>query len=97
MVSNNTTMSPNHCNPNHVAPLHNVAHTNNHQHQFYSSASNRIIYAKDHASIGLALAELDDQGHVTGTNKTLNICGEIRKMGESDDSINRLAKEQGIL
>lgn len=65
-------------------------------HKSTSSASNRIIAAKDHASIGLAFAELDDQGHVTGTNKTINICGEIRKMGESDDSINRLAKEQGL-
>lgn len=61
-----------------------------------SHASNRIIYAKDHASIGLAFAELDDHGHITGATKTINICGEIRKMGESDDSINRLAKEQGL-
>jgi small subunit ribosomal protein S21e len=61
-----------------------------------SSASNRIIYAKDHASIGLALAELDEQGHVTGTTKTIDICGEIRRMGESDDSINRLSREIGL-
>lgn len=61
-----------------------------------SSASNRIIHAKDHASIGLGLAELDDQGHLTGTSKTINICGEIRRMGESDDSINRLSKELGL-
>lgn len=62
----------------------------------HSSASNRILHAKDHASIGLALAELDEQGQLTGTSKTLNICGEIRRMGESDDSINRLSRELGL-
>lgn len=61
-----------------------------------SSASNRIIHAKDHASIGLSFAELDDQGNLTGASKTINICGEIRRMGESDDSINRLSKELGL-
>ncbi|KAG9511130.1 Short-chain dehydrogenase TIC 32, chloroplastic, partial [Fragariocoptes setiger] len=40
------------------------------------SASNRIIHAKDHASISLSLAELDEQtGRVTGNVKAYNICG----------------------
>lgn len=62
----------------------------------FSSASNRIIHAKDHASIGISFAELDDQGIATGSVKSINICGEIRKMGESDDSVNRLAREHGL-
>lgn len=62
------------------------------------SASNRIIHAKDHASVQLALADVDSStGRITGTNKMYAICGDIRRMGESDDCINRLAKRDGIL
>ncbi|XP_023244005.1 small ribosomal subunit protein eS21-like [Centruroides vittatus] len=62
------------------------------------SASNRIIHAKDYASIQLNIAEVDENtGRVTGTNKAYAICGAIRRMGESDDCINRLAKKDGIL
>ncbi|KAB0390149.1 hypothetical protein E2I00_016116 [Balaenoptera physalus] len=50
------------------------------------SASNRIIGAKDHASVQVNLAEV---------NKA--ICGAIHRMGESDDSILQLAKAHGIL
>jgi small subunit ribosomal protein S21e len=63
-----------------------------------SSASNRIISAKDHASIQINIADVDETtGRMTGTNKTYAICGAIRKMGESDDCINRLAKKDGII
>ncbi|XP_066950357.1 small ribosomal subunit protein eS21 isoform X1 [Macrobrachium rosenbergii] len=62
------------------------------------SASNRIIHAKDHASIQINLAEVDEStGRMTGQYKTYAICGEIRKMGESDDCLARLAKKDGIL
>uniref|UniRef100_A0A646QDS4 40S ribosomal protein S21 n=1 Tax=Hemiscolopendra marginata TaxID=943146 RepID=A0A646QDS4_9MYRI len=62
------------------------------------SASNRIIQAKDHASIQMNIAEVDDQtGRMTGNNKTYAICGSIRRMGESDDCINRLAKRDGVI
>jgi len=62
------------------------------------SASNRILSAKDHASIQINLAEVDEStGRMTGAFKTYAICGAIRRMGESDDCINRLAKKDGIL
>ncbi|XP_014206171.1 40S ribosomal protein S21 [Copidosoma floridanum] len=62
------------------------------------SASNRIIHAKDHASIQLALADIDPTtGRMTDTYKMYAICGAIRRMGESDDCIVRLAKKDGIL
>ncbi|XP_069607275.1 small ribosomal subunit protein eS21 [Ranitomeya imitator] len=62
------------------------------------SASNRIIGAKDHASIQINLAEVDKvTGRVTGQHKTYAICGSIRRMGEADDSILRLAKTDGIV
>jgi len=62
------------------------------------SASNRIIHAKDHASIQINLAEVDEStGRVTGNQTAYAICGALRRMGESDDCINRLAKKDGIL
>merc|ERR1712156_944209 len=62
------------------------------------SASNRIIAAKDHASIQLNIADVDEKtGRMTGTSKTYAICGTIRRMGESDDCLNRLAKKDGII
>lgn len=63
-----------------------------------SSASNRIISAKDHASIQLNIAEVDPvRGVITGQYKTYAICGSIRQMGESDDSLNNLTKRDGLL
>ncbi|GAB6029872.1 40S ribosomal protein S21 [Chamberlinius hualienensis] len=60
------------------------------------SASNRIIHAKDHASIQINIAEVDEAtGRANGKYKTYAICGSIRRMGESDDCINRLAKKDG--
>uniref|UniRef100_UPI00358E9B94 small ribosomal subunit protein eS21 n=1 Tax=Myxine glutinosa TaxID=7769 RepID=UPI00358E9B94 len=62
------------------------------------SASNRIISAKDHASIQINIAELDPTtGRFGGQFKTYAICGAIRKMGESDDCLLRLAKDDGII
>ncbi len=65
---------------------------------FFSSASNRIIAAKDHASIQLNIAEVDEStGRMTGATTTYAICGAVRRMGESDDCINRLAKKDVII
>merc|ERR1711997_612303 len=62
------------------------------------SASNRTIAAKDHASIQLNIADVDEKtGRMTGSTKTYAICGTIRRMGESDDCLNRLAKKDGII
>merc|ERR1712170_278878 len=57
------------------------------------SASNRLINAKDHASVQMNIAEVDEKtGRMTGQYKTYAICGAIRRMGEADDSLTRLAK-----
>jgi len=61
------------------------------------SASGKLIGAKDHASIQLNVAEVDENGRMTGANVTYAICGNLRKMGESDDAINRLAGSHGII
>merc|ERR1712062_243146 len=62
------------------------------------SANNRIIAAKDHASIQMNIVDVDETtGRMTSAFKTYAICGQIRRMGESDDCINRLAKKDGII
>ncbi|KAF7989128.1 hypothetical protein HCN44_007472 [Aphidius gifuensis] len=62
------------------------------------SSSNRIIHAKDHASIQLTLADVDPTtGRMSGTNKAYAICGAIRRMGESDDCLVRLGKKDNII
>jgi small subunit ribosomal protein SAe len=62
------------------------------------SASNRVIPAKDYASIQINIADIDEAtGRMTGAYKTKAICGAIRRMGESDDCINRLAKSEGAV
>uniref|UniRef100_A0A452GW52 40S ribosomal protein S21 n=1 Tax=Gopherus agassizii TaxID=38772 RepID=A0A452GW52_9SAUR len=53
---------------------------------------------RDHASIQMNISEVDKvTGRVNGQFKTYAICGAIRRMGESDDSILRLAKHDGIV
>ena len=62
------------------------------------SASNHIIAAKDHATIQINIADVDEStGRMTGAFKTYAICGAIRRMGESDDCINRLAKKDDVI
>ncbi|XP_063064915.1 small ribosomal subunit protein eS21 [Engraulis encrasicolus] len=62
------------------------------------SASNRIIGAKDHASIQINIADVDKAtGRFNGQFKTYAICGAIRRMGEADDSLLRLAKTDGVV
>uniref|UniRef100_A0A023FGA2 40S ribosomal protein S21 n=1 Tax=Amblyomma cajennense TaxID=34607 RepID=A0A023FGA2_AMBCJ len=62
------------------------------------STSNLIIHAKDHASIQINLAIVDEQsGRATGDTTAYAICGAIRRMGESDDSITRLAQKDGYV
>lgn len=62
------------------------------------SASNRIIKAKDHASVQINIANVDEEGRaVAGSNTTYALSGYIRARGEGDDSINRLAQQDGLL
>merc|ERR1712038_488504 len=61
------------------------------------TSSGRLIGVKDHASIQLNIAEVDENGHSTGSNIRYAICGELRRMGESDDAINRLCRNDNII
>ncbi|KAI9802457.1 MAG: 40S ribosomal protein S21 [Sarcosagium campestre] len=61
------------------------------------SATNRIIKAKDHASVQISVAKVDENGRYTGENQVYALCGFVRSMGESDDALNRLAQRDGLL
>ncbi|KAH7121160.1 40S ribosomal protein S21 [Dendryphion nanum] len=61
------------------------------------SATGRIIKAKDHASVQISIAKVDDNGRYTGENQVYALSGFVRAMGEGDDSLNRLAQRDGYL
>ena len=61
------------------------------------SATNRIIKAKDHGSVQISIAKVDENGRYTGENQVYALSGFVRAMGESDDSINRLTQRDGFL
>ncbi|PHH87020.1 hypothetical protein CDD83_9414 [Cordyceps sp. RAO-2017] len=62
------------------------------------SATNRIIKAKDHGSVQISVAQVDENGRVIpGDNVVYALCGFVRAMGESDDAMNRLAQRDGLL
>ncbi len=62
-----------------------------------SSATGRLITAKDHASVQINLGEVDSEGIYTGQYKAYALSGYVRNMSESDDSLNRLATQDGFL
>merc|ERR1712131_257011 len=61
------------------------------------SASNRLIGAKDKAAIQINFCDVAPAtGRMLSTSQTFAICGAIRRMGQSDDSLYRLARETGL-
>nr|ABR87542.1 small subunit ribosomal protein 21 [Koerneria sp. RS1982] len=63
------------------------------------SSSNRIISATDHASVQIDFADVDPvTGRlIPGKVTRYAICGEIRRMGESDNCLLRLAQRDGLV
>ncbi|CAK9438774.1 40S ribosomal protein eS21 [Lodderomyces beijingensis] len=62
------------------------------------SATNRIIKAKDHASVQISIARVDEDGRaIAGDNVVYALSGYVRGRGEADDSLNRLAQQDGLL
>lgn len=59
--------------------------------------ADRLITSKDHASIQIQIADVDPETGVALKNggTTIALCGQVRAMGEADDSINRIATKAG--
>ena len=60
-----------------------------------NNGTDRLITSKDHASVQIVIGDVDANGRLLNTNTTFALCGQVRAMGESDDSINRLATKAG--
>jgi hypothetical protein len=63
--------------------------------RYYSSATNRLITAKDHASVQINVSDVDAEGRATNSFATYAFCGFLRKEAESDDALNRIAQQDG--
>merc|ERR1712189_177986 len=61
------------------------------------SATNNLIAAKDHASVQISIADVDEEGRMTGGLKTYAFCGKVRQQGEADDSFTNLCLKDGLL
>ncbi|KAI8361933.1 ribosomal protein S21e-domain-containing protein [Mortierella sp. GBAus27b] len=62
-----------------------------------SSATNRLIGSKDHASVQINIGNVDENGRYTGSFTTYALSGFVRAQSEADDSLNRLATKDGLL
>jgi small subunit ribosomal protein S21e len=53
------------------------------------SATNKLLHSKDHAAVQLNLGHVDQNGVYTGQYTTVALSGFVRKLGNSDDAVNR--------
>ncbi|KAF7457440.1 putative 40S ribosomal protein S21 [Cryptosporidium felis] len=61
------------------------------------SATKRLIPSKEHGSVQLDVALVDDEGVATGQVVSFAISGAVRQRGESDACLNRLFNEKQML
>eukprot|EP01115_Flamella_aegyptia_P014441 TRINITY_DN82213_c0_g1_i1.p1 TRINITY_DN82213_c0_g1~~TRINITY_DN82213_c0_g1_i1.p1 ORF type:complete len:97 (-),score=30.20 TRINITY_DN82213_c0_g1_i1:106-366(-) len=61
------------------------------------SYTNRLITAKDHASVQINVAHVDEEGYMTDSFTPFVLCGFIRKKGASDAAFNCLCQEAGLI
>ncbi|KAJ3683719.1 hypothetical protein LUZ60_013946 [Juncus effusus] len=54
------------------------------------SETNRLITAKDHASVQMNIGHLDENGVYTGQFTTFALSGSIRSQGDADSAFDRL-------
>ncbi|KAG6476159.1 40S ribosomal protein S21-like [Zingiber officinale] len=54
------------------------------------SATNRLITAKDHASVQINIGHLNESGVYTGQHTTFALSGFIRAQGDADGALDRL-------
>ncbi|MES1920430.1 hypothetical protein MHBO_002098 [Bonamia ostreae] len=59
--------------------------------------TNRIITSKDHASVQLEFALLDEDGIYRGQSNTLVLSGYARKNAASDGAINKFLQENDMI
>ncbi|XP_078436058.1 small ribosomal subunit protein eS21y-like [Wolffia australiana] len=60
------------------------------------SATNRLITAKDHASVQINVGHVDENGIYTGQYTTIALCGFIRSQGDADSALDRLWQKKRV-
>ncbi|XP_054793379.1 40S ribosomal protein S21-2 [Prosopis cineraria] len=60
------------------------------------SATNRLITAKDHASVQINIGHLDENGIYSGHFSTFALCGFIRAQGDADSALDRLWQKKKV-
>mmetsp|Transcript_2769 Transcript_2769/g.3986 ORF Transcript_2769/g.3986 Transcript_2769/m.3986 type:complete len:92 (+) Transcript_2769:113-388(+) len=53
------------------------------------TATNKLIGAKDHASVQIQIGYVDENGVYTGENSIVNLSGKVRSNSQADDALNR--------
>ncbi|KAL9656944.1 hypothetical protein ABK040_007035 [Willaertia magna] len=61
------------------------------------TATKNLITAKDHASVQLNIALVDDHGVYTNEYTTVAFCGDLRMKGKSDAAMNRAMIEKKVM
>merc|ERR1712093_514440 len=59
--------------------------------------TNCLLTSKDHASVQLNVGQVDQHGIYTGDYQVYCLSGAIRRQGEADNGLNRLAVEAGFM
>ncbi|KAI3864560.1 hypothetical protein C5167_043359 [Papaver somniferum] len=60
------------------------------------SATNRIITAKDHASVQLNIGHLNESGIYTNQFSTFALSGFVRAQGDADSAVDRLWQKKKV-
>jgi len=61
------------------------------------NATNRIIPAKDYASVQIAVGHVDANGVYNGESTMFAFCGFVRRSGSADANITRLSQQKGFV
>mmetsp|Transcript_9599 Transcript_9599/g.20458 ORF Transcript_9599/g.20458 Transcript_9599/m.20458 type:complete len:82 (+) Transcript_9599:47-292(+) len=56
--------------------------------------TNKLITAKDHASVQLNIGHLNEEGQYNGQFTTFALTGKVRAMGEADSAIDTMWKKK---
>jgi len=59
--------------------------------------TNRLLTSKDHASVQINVGQVDQYGIYTNEYKVYCLSGAIRRQGESDNGLCRIAVQEGLM
>ena len=61
------------------------------------SATNMMIGPKDHNSVQIQIAKVNENGLYKGDKMTFALCGAVRKQGNCDAALNILCQKAGLV